>query len=203
MVVLNFSYSRTFLKLFVSDICKTSEMIEEPFKFRSCRRRMAVLHSLLAFVATIVLVESAEITPPDFQQTPTNNVESLLPAAFADIDGDRFTDIILLTADHRRLVTLLGQRDDPVVISGPPIDCQLPNGERMFSVVPGDFDGDETVDILVTTSGAKDHFEEKDERSKLSLLRIFWGLGDGKFKCPDVDGGQKEDMILFDVSSQF
>jgi hypothetical protein len=163
-----------------------------------CRTALVVV----VLVSTIG-VETAEITPADFKPTPFHDVDSLLPAAFADVDGDRFTDIVLLTADRRRLVTLLGQRDDPVVVPGPPVECELGEKERIYSVVPGDFDGDETVDILVTTLGAKEHPEDKDERSGLSLLRMFWGLGDGKFLCPEIRGQERKDLIFFDVSTLF
>ncbi|CAG0923964.1 unnamed protein product, partial [Notodromas monacha] len=112
---------------------------------------------------------------PQFLQDLTGKSEALYPAAFADVDGDRFTDVILLSNDAHVLQILLGGREMPIKSFGAQVACDwMEESERITSVVPGDFDGDETLDIIITYSR---------KGSQFSTLEVIWGSGDGEFKC--------------------
>lgn len=76
----------------------------------------------------------------------------------------------------------LGSLKDTLLVDGP--HCHF-DKYRITSVVPGDFDGDALMDILVTMSEDSDSwFGDKSSKHKLKVF-INWG-GSDHINCSDV-----------------
>lgn len=108
---------------------------------------------------------SSDITGNVFGDAKTSGG---IVAAFGDFNSDELTDVFVLKNDKRTLEILLGADVDPLLRPGP--RCEFAN-MRITSVVPGDFDGDAYMDLLVTTKATS----ASDDR-----LAVFvnWGASD-------------------------
>lgn len=98
-------------------------------------------------------------------------------AAFGDFNSDELTDVFTLKNDKRSLEIMLGFDVDPLLRAGPRCDFrQL----TITSVVPGDFDGDAFMDVLIT---ARRNGHDTDDERILSVY-INWG-GSDQLNCTD------------------
>jgi len=82
-------------------------------------------------------------------------IKDALPAAYGDFNSDELTDIFVLTEGQKvvQILFLSNSLDaNPLLRLGP--QCKFE--ERITSVVPGDFDGDAFMDVLVTVHNS-DH----------------------------------------------
>lgn len=86
-------------------------------------------------------------------------------AAFGDFNSDELTDVFILKHEKRTLEILLGADVDPLLRPGP--RCEFAN-LRITSVVPGDFDGDAYMDLLITTTTSDDRL----------AVYVNWGASD-------------------------
>ncbi|KAK0178908.1 hypothetical protein PV327_007748 [Microctonus hyperodae] len=120
---------------------------------------------LLLLFATIAITNSSDITNAVF-----GNFINGMPAAFGDFDSNELTDVFVLTKDAKTLVVLLGSDQEPLLR---PTNLTCTFKSRITSVVPGDFDGDVFMDVLVTT---------KDSYSDKTNVYILWG-GIGTMTC--------------------
>lgn len=120
---------------------------------------------LLLLFATIVVTNTSDITNAVF-----GKVLDGMPAAFGDFNSDELTDVFVLTKDAKTLEILLASDQEPL-LQPTNLTCSFKN--IVTSVVPGDFDGDVFMDVLVTTL-----------ENKLTNVHILWG-GTGAMNCSD------------------
>lgn len=74
-----------------------------------------------------------------------------LPAAFGDFNSDRRTDLFVVSEDRKTIEVLISHPEPPFLRPS-----ESPNGLKctykslnIVSVVPGDFDGDGAMDVLI------------------------------------------------------
>lgn len=110
---------------------------------------------LLLFVINVCF--SNDITPQVFM-----NIKEGIVAAFGDFNSDELTDVFLISKNYRTLEILLGADTEPLLRPGP--NCSFKN--EIVSIVPGDFDGDALMDVLVTLKSSEEN-----------ILNVFinWG----------------------------
>lgn len=111
---------------------------------------------------------SSDITANVFGTSMTDGII----AAFGDFNSDELTDVFVLKNEGRTLEVLLGYDVDPLLRSGIDMKCEYKDMQVM-NVVPGDFDGDAYMDLLVAT-----------KRKGSSTLGIYvnWG-GSNRLNC--------------------
>uniref|UniRef100_A0A1B6IZN2 T-cell immunomodulatory protein TIP C2 domain-containing protein n=1 Tax=Homalodisca liturata TaxID=320908 RepID=A0A1B6IZN2_9HEMI len=88
-----------------------------------------------------------------------------MPAAFGDFNSDELTDIFVIRNNARTLEILFGQDKEPSMVSSG-IKCTF-NKTTITSVVPGDFNGDALMDVLVTL------FDPS--QTEFNQVVILWG----------------------------
>lgn len=118
--------------------------------------------------ALISLVRCSDITPAVF-----GNVLDGMPAAFGDFNSDELTDVFMVRKDGRTVEIFLAADQEPLLRPGLNLKCTF--NDNVTSVVPGDFDGDAFMDILVTTF---------KRGSIYTHVHILWG-GNGHLNCTD------------------
>lgn len=91
-------------------------------------------------------------------------------AAFGDFNSDELTDVFMITKNRKTLEVLLGAETEPLLRSA--YKCDFNNLE-ITSVVPGDFDGDAFMDLMITAKTDK-----KIGRNPLLKVFINWGGSD-------------------------
>lgn len=98
-----------------------------------------------------------------------------MPAAFGDFNSDELTDVFVLRDNGKTVEIFLAAEEEPLLrLARPnPLRCAFDN-LLITSVVPGDFDGDALMDILVTTIHKNGEEASKDRRS-LTSVHIHWG----------------------------
>ncbi|XP_065155827.1 T-cell immunomodulatory protein [Atheta coriaria] len=92
------------------------------------------------------LINSSDITSKVFGPLVDG-----MPAAFGDFNSDELTDVFVLRENGRTMEILLGYEEEPLLRTSfsHPLKCSYE--DTITSVVPGDFDGDAFMDVLVTT----------------------------------------------------
>ncbi|RZC40357.1 hypothetical protein BDFB_009903 [Asbolus verrucosus] len=101
-----------------------------------------ILYSLLA-----ELTSSSDITNLVFDK-----ITDGMPAAFGDFNSDELTDVFVLRDEGKTVEILLAHEEEPLLRVAQPDRLLCKFTDRIItSVVPGDFDGDAFMDIMVTT----------------------------------------------------
>lgn len=125
------------------------------------------------------------------------------PAAFGDFDSDELTDMFVLKDQGRSIEIMFGSNVDPFLKPGTQTKCKF-NKHQITSVVPGDFNGDALMDLLVTvknitvTSGrwsATNWFSSNEPQNNDLDVHILWG-GLNVLTCAN------EDKPLFTIIDQ-
>lgn len=129
---------------------------------------MRDLYFLHLFVTFIAVTNCSDITPIVF-----GNVLDGMPAAFGDFDSDELTDVFVLRNNAKTVEILLAAEQEPLLRPGHDLNCTFQ--DSISSVVPGDFDGDVFMDVLVTTY---------NKRLDMTYAHILWG-GNRKLNCSD------------------
>lgn len=116
---------------------------------------------VVTVVATIVqrVCSFRDITDSVFGSANTGVL-----AAFGDFNSDKLTDLFLISSDMHNLDIRIATGAKPTFQKSD-IKCTVPG--IITSVMPGDFDGDSIMDILVTAKA--------DPSSKDMKIHIFWG----------------------------
>lgn len=96
-------------------------------------------------------------------------------SAFGDFNSDELTDVFITSHNGRTLEILLASDVEPLLRQSDSNRCDFKK-LNITSIVPGDFDGDAYMDLLITTRMTHDH----------DLLGIYinWG-GSDYLKCTD------------------
>ncbi|KAF8590510.1 hypothetical protein K439DRAFT_1381934 [Ramaria rubella] len=117
--------------------------------------------------------------------------------AFGDLNGDQFMDILMLTQDQRTLTPYLWNHD--AFVFEPSSSFRHPY--QVLNVVPGDFNNDGRLDLLVMSEGQK--------QDEIVLMVYFSDLNGGFLEPPvqvptstalqpivvDSDGDMKIDLL--------
>jgi len=91
-----------------------------------------------------------------------------LPAAFGDFNSDEITDLFVIRDNGKTVEVLLGQDKEPVMQPAG-IKCSFPNNWIITSVVPGDFNGDALMDVMVSVS------VRDSEEHRFNQIVVLWG----------------------------
>ncbi|ALC44712.1 CG7739 [Drosophila busckii] len=118
---------------------------------------MSSLCSLLVLFCFIA-AQASDITNVVF-----GDIKEGVVAAFGDFNSDELTDVFVIRDNRKTLQILYGSDAEPLLRPGP-LCYYL--GKRIVSVVPGDFDGDALMDVLVNLES-----NEKDIYS----VHVNWG----------------------------
>ena len=102
-------------------------------------------------------------------------VTDVMPAAFGDFNSDELTDLIVVRGKPNTVEVMLAREQEPLLQSDQVLSCMFSSG-HITSIVPGNFDGDAHLDILVTTL---------DPDDKLTYIFILWG-GLNYLNCSNV-----------------
>ncbi|XP_015175044.1 PREDICTED: T-cell immunomodulatory protein [Polistes dominula] len=114
---------------------------------------------VICIVTLVTTINSSDITTAVF-----GNVLDGMPAAFGDFDSDELTDVFMVRKDGKTVQVFLAAEQEPLLRPDDNLKCTFE--EPVTSVVPGDFDGDVFMDILVTTTNST---------TKLTDVYILWG----------------------------
>lgn len=123
---------------------------------------------VLSFCSFLLIVSATDISDLVF-----GNLDDAIPAAYGDFNSDELTDVFVLRENFRTVEILLGSDIDHLLQSSP-LKCKY--SKRITSVVPGDFDGDAFMDMMVTV-------DLGDE--KIGVY-INWG-GSNHLNCSEPD----------------
>ncbi|XP_050465983.1 T-cell immunomodulatory protein isoform X1 [Cataglyphis hispanica] len=131
---------------------------------------MLPIRTLIHLIVLVTTARCSNITPAVF-----GNVLDGMPAAFGDFNSDELTDVFMLRGkpnENQTVEIFLAADQEPLLRPAPHLNCSFKN-QSVTSVVPGDFDGDVFMDILVTTFNVSDKF---------TYVHILWG-GSGHLNC--------------------
>ncbi|KAF5291156.1 hypothetical protein FQA39_LY14398 [Lamprigera yunnana] len=122
----------------------------------------------------ILLIKIAQCS--DITNLVFGSMTDGMPAAFGDFDSDELTDVFVLRNNGKTVEILLGHDEEPLLRRAKPFPLKCDFKNLITSVVPGDFDGDALMDILVTTiekktGGGNDHMKS------VTSAYIIWGGG--------------------------
>nr|CAD7205037.1 unnamed protein product [Timema douglasi] len=90
-----------------------------------------------------------------------------MPAAFADYNSDDYIDLFVLRDGGQTLQVMLASDQEPFLKPHPGMRCHFPPRLQITSVVPGNYDGDAHMDVLVTT------FDKESNNG--TQVHILWG----------------------------
>ena len=90
-----------------------------------------------------------DFTDQVFEGKPTGML-----AAFGDFNSDKLTDTFIIADDQRSFSVLLAKAEAPFLRKNNKLICHM-TSQDIVSLVPGDFDGDAAMDILVVTKATK------------------------------------------------
>ncbi|XP_030764166.1 T-cell immunomodulatory protein [Sitophilus oryzae] len=103
-----------------------------------------------------------------------------MPAAFGDFNSDELTDVFVLLDNGTSFEILLAHEEEILLRpANPRLKCGFKHS-LITSIVPGDFDGDAFMDVMVTTISTK----EDSDRS-LTHVHIIWG-GSSPLNCSNI-----------------
>jgi len=92
------------------------------------------------------------------------SVTDVMPAAFGDFNCDELTDMFVVRGKPNTVEVMLAREQEPLLQSDQGLSCVF-SDRHITSIVPGNFDGDAHLDILVTAL----------DQDKLTHLFILWG----------------------------
>lgn len=146
-----------------------------------CRNPLKVWFlSMVLFPLFLPFCSASDITASVF-----GSVTDGMPAAFGDFNSDKLTDMFVIRDDGKTVEVLLAGEQEPLLRSAG-IKCQF--NIPITSVIPGDFDGDAIMDVLITSVN-------KDDKVKPTRVYALWG-GLNHMNCSE------EDSPILEMSGQ-
>lgn len=127
---------------------------------------MRIQSIILLVIGTAMAVKCSDITPAVF-----GSVLDGMPAAFGDFNSDELTDVFMLRENGMKVEIFLAAEREPHLKPSSDLSCTF--NHLIVGVVPGDFDGDVFMDVLVITY---------NKEKKLSYGYVLWG-GKGRLNC--------------------
>lgn len=138
---------------------------------------MGKLNKNITVVTILVILSSVKCS--DITKLVFGDFTRGLPAAFGDFNSDELTDVFVLSDNDRTVDILLANEEEPLLRPGTNLNCTF-HKHKITSVVPGDFDGDALMDLLLTTIRT----EVPINNAKTNIF-ICWG--GATLNCSDVD----------------
>lgn len=123
----------------------------------------------LVLVLTIRQICATDITPQAF-----GAINDTIISAFGDFNSDELTDVLVRSTDGRVIEILLASDQEPLLRRSPNTKCIFKK-LNVTSIVPGDFDGDAYMDLLITSNHTS---------NGLLAVYINWG-GSDTLNCTD------------------
>lgn len=114
----------------------------------------------------LILLLAWHSSSRDITNQVFGNAKDILPAAFGDFNSDEITDLFILTNGGKTVEILLGSLDSEPLLKASNLSCSFKKCS-IRSVVPGDFNGDAFMDVLVVT--------ECSRKSPNLDIHILWG----------------------------
>lgn len=150
----------------------------------------------LVLVLTIRGISSTDITSQAF-----GAINDSIISAFGDFNSDELTDVFVRSTDGRTLEILLASDQEPLLRRSTNTTCVFKN-LNITSIIPGDFDGDAYMDLLITTKNITNNNGSNDENgldtntAHPHLLDVYvnWGGADA-LNCTDEAAGPLFQMI--------
>ncbi|PNF28016.1 T-cell immunomodulatory protein [Cryptotermes secundus] len=128
---------------------------------------------LIFLLQTVPLVAGGNITSSVF-----GLVTGVRPAAFGDFNSDELTDLFVIRGKKKNTMEImLAREQEPLFQAGHGLSCMY-SDMHITSVVPGNFDGDAHLDLLVTA------LNKTDPHSPTHIF-ISWG-GVNHINCSNV-----------------
>lgn len=134
-------------------------------------RQQSIILCLLSIQWSIVGLLASDITSNAF-----GNIFDGVVSAFGDFNSDELTDVFITSNNGRTLEILLASDVEPLLRQSANTKCDFKN-LQITSIVPGDFDGDAYMDLMITT---------RIDSAKLDTLGVYinWG-GSDYLNCTD------------------
>lgn len=131
--------------------------------------------NLKQIIALVLVLTIRGICATDITSQAFGGINDTIISAFGDFDSDELTDVFVRSTDGRTLEILLASDQEPLLRRSPNTICRFKR-LNITSIVPGDFDGDAFMDLLITS---------KSNRSN-DLLDVYinWG-GSDILNCTD------------------
>lgn len=159
----------------------------------------------LSFLSIISLTISTDISEIVF-----GHLDDAIPAAYGDFNSDELTDVFVLRDDFNTVEILLGSDVDQLLQPSARLRCTYPR-TRITSVVPGDFDGDAFMDVMITVKlndetvgvyinyGGSDHLNcsEKDSEPIIKMKGEPVALDYNSDMVIDLFGMDEEEKRTF------
>ncbi|CAG9864989.1 unnamed protein product [Phyllotreta striolata] len=129
------------------------------------------INSICFLLLAVFSVECSDIT-----KLALAGVTEDLPAAFGDFNSDELTDVFVLNDDGYSVEILLANEEEPLLRKSPNLKCSYRKHEHTItSVVPGDFDGDALMDVLVTAVYKPTGERNYSIDSRITYVYVNWG----------------------------
>lgn len=144
------------------------------------------------FICAVLLAAIQPTSANDITTQVFGTDRDVLPAAFGDFDSDELTDMFVLRDNGPNGMTveiMLASNEEPLMRSNKTLRCEFPKS-KLTSVVPGDFNGDALMDLLVTG-----HLLTDSDPSNTQVY-ILWGAVGSSLKC------SKENEFLFKMRGE-
>lgn len=107
-------------------------------------------------------------------------------SAFGDFNSDELTDVFMTSENGTLFHILLAFAKEPFLRPSKKLACNYnKNNWTITSVVPGDFDGDAFMDILLTTQNLTTNGTSRSIND-IHDIRILWG-GEDNLNCSDAE----------------
>lgn len=135
-------------------------------------RQRSIIFCLITVQWSIVGLFASDITTNAF-----GNVADGVVSAFGDFNSDELTDVFISSNNGRTLEILLASDVEPLLRQSANTKCDFKR-LSITSIVPGDFDGDAYMDLMITT---------RMDRDVLGVY-INWG-GSDYLNCTDETQG--------------
>ncbi|XP_014242127.1 T-cell immunomodulatory protein isoform X2 [Cimex lectularius] len=132
---------------------------------KSKRRFHSFAVYLILFLTLVISKAYAGDVNIDITQLAFGKERNIQPAAFGDINSDEYPDLFVIK-EKNTVEVLYGGEMEPYFRFGEKCEFKHP----VTSIVPGDFDGDALMDVLVTV-----RIGECFEGHDLNSIRILWG----------------------------
>lgn len=117
-------------------------------------RRIENMDPNLKQIISLVLVLTVrQIWASDITSQAFGEINDTIISAFGDFNSDELTDVFVRSTDGRIIEILLASDQEPLLRRSPNTKCIFTK-LNITSIVPGDFDGDAYMDLLITSNHA-------------------------------------------------
>jgi integrin alpha FG-GAP repeat containing protein 1 len=145
----------------------TAQLFEKDATMRSMDKSLLITSFIVCCAFRAVF--SGDVTSLVF-----GSIKDAIPAAYGDFNSDEFTDVFIIRNSSKTVEILFGGDTEPLLSTKKDATCHF--RKPITNVMPGDFDGDSFMDVLVSVVA--------EEGSELREIYINWG-GLENLTCAD------------------